>query len=308
MIPSGFTIRPFERRTLNYLINEYLLMNNYKLTSVTFGEENEASDLEDWDSIGLNCARPPDLTQLYRWYCHQLCAENETSTKEDFSMFVNFDENLQDEYRNLKIAEQQAVCCLLRLIFCKLYIYLFFFSIDKQHDLVTYAKRISLLEEENSNLNIEIHLLQHEKNNLVIQLQLLQNRSTSEEASVKIEMEDTMQLNSSRHLPQVYRRTFERLLLINDVNNDKQDEEIELNYDHEQKMFEEIIRELNMLSLDRTDLLNLIIRSITRINLHLNGSKKLVSKSITHDHFDKLFEIKMINSGNTRRSKSFVTF
>ncbi|CAF1543808.1 unnamed protein product, partial [Adineta steineri] len=39
-------------------------------TSVTFGEENDTSDLEDWDSVGLNCARPPDLNQLYRWYCH----------------------------------------------------------------------------------------------------------------------------------------------------------------------------------------------------------------------------------------------
>ncbi|CAF4548482.1 unnamed protein product, partial [Rotaria magnacalcarata] len=45
LIPTGLTVRPFERRALNYLVNEYLLTNNYKLTSVTFGEENDTSDL-----------------------------------------------------------------------------------------------------------------------------------------------------------------------------------------------------------------------------------------------------------------------
>ena len=34
-------IRPYERRALNFLVNEYLLNNSYKLTSVTFAEENE---------------------------------------------------------------------------------------------------------------------------------------------------------------------------------------------------------------------------------------------------------------------------
>lgn len=109
LIPSGLTARPFERRALNYLINEYLLTNNYKLTSVTFGEENDTSDLEDWDSVGLNCPRPPDLNQLYRWYCHQLCVEDEKPTKDDFSMLVNFDENFHHDYQNLKIKVQQMV-------------------------------------------------------------------------------------------------------------------------------------------------------------------------------------------------------
>jgi hypothetical protein len=34
-------IRPLERKAINFLVNEYLLQNNYKLTSVTFSEENE---------------------------------------------------------------------------------------------------------------------------------------------------------------------------------------------------------------------------------------------------------------------------
>ena len=34
-------VKPYEKRALNFLVNEYLLMQDYKLTSVTFSEENE---------------------------------------------------------------------------------------------------------------------------------------------------------------------------------------------------------------------------------------------------------------------------
>lgn len=34
-------ILPHEKRALNYLVNEYLLQNNYKITSNTFADENE---------------------------------------------------------------------------------------------------------------------------------------------------------------------------------------------------------------------------------------------------------------------------
>ncbi|CAF3033310.1 unnamed protein product [Rotaria sp. Silwood2] len=252
LIPSGLTVRPFERRALNFLVNEHLLTNNYKLTSVTFGEENDTSDLEDWDSVGLNCARPPDLSQLYRWYCHQLCIEDEKPKKEDFTMLVNFDENFQDEYKNLKISVQQM-----------------------QLDVIEYNKRINHIEEEKLHLNEEIHSIQHEKKNLLIQLQLLQNRLTSDETSNSIKMEDTIQLNSSRHLPQVYRRAFERHSLSYHIIDDKQDEEIELNNDSEQKILENVIHELNTLSLDQKDFLDLIVRTIIKVNLSLIGSKKL---------------------------------
>ncbi len=43
--PGGATredgIKPLEQRALNFLVNEYLLLNDDKLTSVTFSEENE---------------------------------------------------------------------------------------------------------------------------------------------------------------------------------------------------------------------------------------------------------------------------
>lgn len=34
-------IKPHEQRALNFLINEYLLSHEYKLTSITFADENE---------------------------------------------------------------------------------------------------------------------------------------------------------------------------------------------------------------------------------------------------------------------------
>lgn len=34
-------IKPHEQRALNFLVNEYLMQHNYKLTSITFADENE---------------------------------------------------------------------------------------------------------------------------------------------------------------------------------------------------------------------------------------------------------------------------
>lgn len=34
-------IKPHEQRALNFLINEYLLLYGYKLTSITFADENQ---------------------------------------------------------------------------------------------------------------------------------------------------------------------------------------------------------------------------------------------------------------------------
>ncbi|CAM1310177.1 KIAA1468 (predicted), partial [Pycnogonum litorale] len=59
-------LKPHELRALNYLVNEYLLKHNYKLTSITFSDENEDQDFEDWDDVGLNIAKPPNLLNLYR--------------------------------------------------------------------------------------------------------------------------------------------------------------------------------------------------------------------------------------------------
>lgn len=38
-------MKPHEKRALNFLINEYLLLQDYKLTSITFSDENPAQVL-----------------------------------------------------------------------------------------------------------------------------------------------------------------------------------------------------------------------------------------------------------------------
>lgn len=43
-------IRPLEKRALNFLVNEYLLKNEYKLSSITFSDEND-----DQVKISLCC-------------------------------------------------------------------------------------------------------------------------------------------------------------------------------------------------------------------------------------------------------------
>lgn len=62
----NISIKPHEKRALNFLINEYLLLNGYKLTSITFADENENQDFDDWDDVGLNISRPVELLHLYR--------------------------------------------------------------------------------------------------------------------------------------------------------------------------------------------------------------------------------------------------
>ena len=60
--------KPYEIRALNYLVNEYLMQHNYKLSSITFCDENEDQDFESWDDVGLNVPKPPDLVKLFRNY------------------------------------------------------------------------------------------------------------------------------------------------------------------------------------------------------------------------------------------------
>lgn len=76
-------IKPHEKRAINYLINEYLMENNYKLTSITFCDENTEQDFDKWDDVGLNVIRPPDLLKLYRYYwqnCTSLLRTNSNAT------------------------------------------------------------------------------------------------------------------------------------------------------------------------------------------------------------------------------------
>ncbi|XP_030831289.1 RAB11-binding protein RELCH homolog isoform X1 [Strongylocentrotus purpuratus] len=70
--------KPLERRAVNFLVNEYLMNNSYKLTSITFADENEDQDFDDWDDVGLNTPHPPDLLHLYRDFSRHVIVKPET--------------------------------------------------------------------------------------------------------------------------------------------------------------------------------------------------------------------------------------
>ncbi|KAJ8376563.1 hypothetical protein SKAU_G00071430 [Synaphobranchus kaupii] len=104
-------IRPLEKRALNFLVNEYLLKNNYKLSSITFSDENDDQDFEVWDDVGLNIPKPPDLLHLYR-----NCGTSLTSPKEtvDIAIGVDAEELLgncitQEALQNAELVQSAVV-------------------------------------------------------------------------------------------------------------------------------------------------------------------------------------------------------
>ncbi|XP_057370697.1 uncharacterized protein LOC130691733 [Daphnia carinata] len=59
-------MKAYEQRAINFLVHEYLLTHGYRLTSITFADENTDQDFEYWDDVGLNVERPADLLTIYR--------------------------------------------------------------------------------------------------------------------------------------------------------------------------------------------------------------------------------------------------
>ncbi|KAF6722844.1 LisH domain and HEAT repeat-containing KIAA1468-like protein [Oryzias melastigma] len=95
-------IRPLEKRALNFLVNEYLLKNGYKLSSITFSDENDDQDFELWDDVGLNIPKPPDLLQLYR-----NCGNVTPSQRDTVDVSVGVDPSeLPGELRRIRVFKE----------------------------------------------------------------------------------------------------------------------------------------------------------------------------------------------------------
>ncbi|KAK7081924.1 hypothetical protein SK128_015159 [Halocaridina rubra] len=105
-VVSLSSIRPHEKRTLNYLINEYLVTNSYKLTAITFADENDDQDFEHWDDVGLNIGRPPNLAQLLRGSGHSLTQHNSCACQTDPP---DEDRNLYKHYEDQILSLQMEV-------------------------------------------------------------------------------------------------------------------------------------------------------------------------------------------------------
>jgi len=107
----------YERRALNFLVHEYLLHQDYKLTSVTFSEENANQDFDDWDDVGINVSRPPDLLRMYREFGHYRSASGATlcdagsCTDDELTMLIPAVEELRQtfETRTVQLNERIRV-------------------------------------------------------------------------------------------------------------------------------------------------------------------------------------------------------
>jgi hypothetical protein len=82
-LTNGTALMPYDKNAINFLVNQYLLEQNYKMTSVTFSEENDAQDLEDWDIIGVNRSQPPNLCQIYKLYLNRSLINQQSSASID---------------------------------------------------------------------------------------------------------------------------------------------------------------------------------------------------------------------------------
>ncbi|CAH8288190.1 unnamed protein product, partial [Heterobilharzia americana] len=70
---------PHELRAISFLINEYFLEQNYRLTAIQFAEEVEEHglpSLESWHEVAINLRKPPSLLSLLRSYWYPSVAQS----------------------------------------------------------------------------------------------------------------------------------------------------------------------------------------------------------------------------------------
>ena len=101
----------------------------------------------------------------------------------------------------------------------------------------------------------------HEQKNLLVQLEKSENRSNHDENEIEKKLDE-----STRKIPMIYRERFERSVC------SRQKENV---IDENRR---KILHELNQLSLNNDEFLNLIYRTILQWNSSTNETKRLVSR------------------------------
>lgn len=121
-------IKPHEQRALNFLVHEYLLTHSYKLTSITFSDENENQELEDWQDVGLNIPKPSGLLQIYREYMR--------ANGHDKPPSVNI--SVQTEFENIEVESKENE---LKEMVCILYVQFIIFQFLNYYLIIDRANR-----------------------------------------------------------------------------------------------------------------------------------------------------------------------
>ena len=61
-----FEIKAHEKKVLNYLVNDYLMRNGYKFTAVTFSDECDEQNFDDWEEVSSYSVGTPTILSIYR--------------------------------------------------------------------------------------------------------------------------------------------------------------------------------------------------------------------------------------------------
>ena len=175
-----------EKRALNYLVNEYLLQQGYRLTAITFSDENTDEDFEDWDSIGLNISKPPDLARIYR-ECysstsssrpnrdarpkstsdHEVQCEISSDTESQLMEIIGSNEHSMAELRQ-KLQEE----------------------IDKNDNLCELSVQKEIFEEMEKDLKSQIFQLEEQRDSLLVGQKSKTVTNTESETDMEVDMVD----------------------------------------------------------------------------------------------------------------------
>ncbi|CAH0584378.1 unnamed protein product [Chrysodeixis includens] len=125
------SLKPHEKRALNFLINEYLLLQDYKLTSITFSDENPDQEFEDWDDVGLNMPRPVGLVSLFRGNTSHLSVPKADASTETDWPYAEAHSQTELEEGNVCVSCQTSIE----------------HETDWSHELLIQAEEIDLLKQ-----------------------------------------------------------------------------------------------------------------------------------------------------------------
>ena len=93
-------IKPHVKKFLNFIVNDYLIRNGYKFTAVTFSDECDGQNFDDWEEVGITNERPPTLFKMFKNSSSKsltnMKLEEETQTENDFD----------DDLKQLRILNQ----------------------------------------------------------------------------------------------------------------------------------------------------------------------------------------------------------
>jgi uncharacterized protein YgiM (DUF1202 family) len=116
---EGAEVKAFEIRFVNYLLKQYLVNHDYKVTAMTFASEVLDQDLDSFEDVGVDeetTSEPPDLITFYRYFynagpnkkLHDLEKNVQTLKKENEQLQQKVKEREQRFFNAQKQADEFA--------------------------------------------------------------------------------------------------------------------------------------------------------------------------------------------------------